>query len=43
MSKSFRASVMLAGLVLMVLGLAQVAAAQLIISEFRVRDLTSDP
>jgi len=37
MSKSFRASVMLAGLVLMVLGLAQVAAAQLIISEFRVR------
>jgi len=37
MSKSFRASVMLAGLLLMVLCLAQIAAAQLIISEFRVR------
>jgi hypothetical protein len=37
MSKSFRVSVMFAGLVLMVLGLAQIAAAQLIISEFRVR------
>lgn len=37
MSKSFRVSVMLAGMVLMVLCLAQIAAAQLIISEFRVR------
>ena len=38
MSKSFRGSVVFAGLVVtMVLGLAQVAAGQLIISEFRVR------
>src|SRR5215510_8039769 len=37
MSKSFRVSVVLAGLVFMMLGLAQVAAGQLIISEFRVR------
>src|ERR1043166_3958665 len=37
MSKSFRVSVMSAVLVLMVLGIAQIAAAQLIISEFRVR------
>src|ERR1051326_6165271 len=37
MSKSFRVSVMSAALVLMVLGIAQIAAAQLIISEFRVR------
>lgn len=37
MSKSFRVSVISAGLVVMMLGLAQVAAAQLVISEFRVR------
>ena len=37
MSKSFRVSVVFAGLVVMMLGLAQVAAGQLIISEFRVR------
>ena len=37
MSKSFRVSVICAGLVTMILGLAQVAAGQLIISEFRVR------
>ena len=37
MSKSFRVSVVCAGLVTMILGLAQVAAGQLIISEFRVR------
>jgi len=37
MSKSFRVSFVLAGLVTMVLALAQVAAGQLIISEFRVR------
>src|SRR5215212_3311950 len=38
MSKSFRGSVLFAGLVVaMVLGFAQVASAQLIISEFRVR------
>ena len=37
MSKSFRVSVICTGLVTMVLGLAQIAAGQLIISEFRVR------
>ena len=37
MSKSFRSSLVCAGLVAMILGLSQVAAAQLIISEFRVR------
>jgi len=37
MSKSFRRSFVLAGLIVTVLGLYQVAAAQLIISEFRVR------
>jgi hypothetical protein len=37
MSKSFRVSLVCAGLVTMMLGLAQVAAGQLIISEFRVR------
>src|SRR5688500_16231740 len=37
MSKSFRVSVICAGMVVMMLGLAQVAAAQLVISEFRVR------
>jgi hypothetical protein len=37
MSKSFRLSVVSTGVVVMLLGLAQVAAAQLIISEFRVR------
>ena len=37
MSKSFRVSLICAGLVTMILGLAQVAAGQLIISEFRVR------
>jgi hypothetical protein len=37
MSKSFRVSFVFAGLIVMVLGLYQVAAAQLIISEFRVR------
>lgn len=37
MSKSFRVSLVCAGLVTMVLGMAQVAAGQLIISEFRVR------
>ena len=37
MSKLFRRSVVFAGLIVMVLGLYQVAAAQLIISEFRVR------
>src|SRR5215204_2695734 len=38
MSKSFRGSVLFAGLVVaMVLGFAQVASGQLIISEFRVR------
>ena len=37
MSKSFRTSLVCAGLVAMILGLSQVAAAQLIISEFRVR------
>src|SRR5215216_6830308 len=37
MSKSFRVPLIFAGLVVMVLGLAQVAAGQLIISEFRVR------
>jgi hypothetical protein len=37
MSKSFRVSVVFAGLIVMMLGLAQVAAGQLIISEFRVR------
>ena len=37
MSKSFRLSLVSTGVFVMVLGLAQVAAAQLIISEFRVR------
>ena len=37
MSKSFRLSLVSTGVVVMVLGLAQIAAAQLIISEFRVR------
>src|SRR5215207_5005677 len=37
MSKSFRLSLVSAGLLTMMLGLAQVAAGQLIISEFRVR------
>jgi hypothetical protein len=37
MSKSLRVSLVSAGLVAMILGLSQVAAAQLIISEFRVR------
>lgn len=37
MSKSFRVSFVFAGLIVMVLGLSQVAAGQLIISEFRVR------
>ena len=37
MSKSFRISLVFAGLTVMMLGLAQVAAGQLIISEFRVR------
>jgi hypothetical protein len=37
MSKSFRVSVVFAGLIVMMLGLAQVAAGQLVISEFRYR------
>src|SRR5689334_13477215 len=37
MSKAFRVSLVSAGLLTMMLGLAQVAAGQLIISEFRVR------
>src|SRR5215212_5404350 len=37
MSKSFRASIVFAGLAVMILGISQVAAGQLIISEFRVR------
>ena len=37
MSKSFRISVICAGLMTMMLGIAQAAAGQLIISEFRVR------
>ena len=37
MSKSFRVSVIFAGMVVMMLGLAQIAEGQLIISEFRVR------
>ncbi len=37
MSKSFRISFVITGVVAIMLGLAQVAAAQLIISEFRVR------
>ena len=37
MSKSFRVSFVFAGLLVMVLGLSQVAAGQIIISEFRVR------
>ena len=37
MSKSFRISFVMTGVVAIMLGLAQVAAAQLIISEFRVR------
>ena len=39
MSKSFRVSLICAGLVTMMLGLTQIAAGQLIISEFRVRGL----
>src|SRR6188474_2711175 len=37
MSKYFRVSVICTGLVVMMLGLAQIAAGQLVISEFRVR------
>jgi len=37
MSKPFRLSLVSTGVVVMLLGIAQVAAAQLIISEFRVR------
>src|ERR671911_2614389 len=37
MSKSLRTSLVCAGLVAMMLGVSQIAAAQLIISEFRVR------
>ena len=37
MSKSFRVSLVCAGLVAMILGMSQIAAAQLVISEFRVR------
>ncbi len=37
MSKSFRVSLICTGLITMMLGLAQIAAGQLIISEFRVR------
>src|SRR5688500_11518906 len=37
MSKSFRLSLVCTGLVAMMLGISQIAAAQLIISEFRVR------
>jgi hypothetical protein len=37
MSKSFRVSLVCAGLVAMLLGMSQIAAAQLVISEFRVR------
>jgi hypothetical protein len=37
MSKSLRGSIVFAGLAVMILGIAQVAAGQLIISEFRVR------
>src|SRR5690348_16260079 len=37
MSKSFRVSVIFSGLIVMMLGLAQIAAGQLVISEFRVR------
>jgi hypothetical protein len=37
MSKSFRLSVICAGLITMVLGMAQIAAGQLVISEFRLR------
>ena len=37
MSKSFRTSLVCAGMVAMILGISQIAAAQLIISEFRVR------
>jgi len=37
MSKSFRVSMLFVGLIVMMLGLAQVAEGQLIISEFRVR------
>src|SRR5689334_170750 len=37
MSKAFRVSVICAGLMTMVLGIAQIAAGQLVISEFRVR------
>ena len=37
MSKSFRISLVCAGLVVMLLGMSQIAQAQLIISEFRVR------
>jgi hypothetical protein len=37
MSKSLRISIVFAGVVAMMLGIAQIAAAQLVISEFRVR------
>ncbi|HZI47945.1 MAG TPA: hypothetical protein VFD75_09100, partial [Pyrinomonadaceae bacterium] len=37
MSKSFRVSVVLSGLIVMMLGLTQIAAGQLVISEFRLR------
>src|SRR6476660_7917301 len=37
MSKSFRVSIVFAGLIVMMLGISQIAAGQLIISEFRVR------
>src|SRR5687767_576887 len=37
MAKAFRVSLVCAGLVAMMLGVSQIAAAQLIISEFRVR------
>jgi hypothetical protein len=37
MSKSFRISLICAGLLVMMLGISQIAAAQLVISEFRVR------
>src|ERR671912_2642256 len=37
MSKSFRVSIVFAGVVTMMLGISQIAAGQLIISEFRVR------
>jgi hypothetical protein len=36
MSKSFRVSLVFAGLIVMTLGLAQIASGQLVISEFRL-------